>query len=265
VSGRFFRLFEYHSAMSRGICHPGVKRPDHVQLTRDVKLAVARTLKASNGQLSNRAFSLQRNAQCRLLWACQQGNHVSTMLIWHVATEYCDLAQSCGKEVGGRSVSNCTIAGRLSNYCAYLMAFVPELLPGHQLGNRKLFDKVRHDALNMLYKERTLHAKYRRMKSIEAELSDERVFMKGIRLGKQLKEIRHHMRWKVLADFWTEMILYIAPSDNAKAHIEHLANGAEFLTHLWALLFHVGIVDRDEFSHDIENVATEQSNQEVED
>ena len=144
------------------------------------------------------------------------------------------------------------------------MAFVPELLPGHQLGNRKLFDKVRHDALNMLYKERTLHAKYRRMKSIEAELSDERVFMKGIRLGKQLKEIRHHMRWKVLADFWTEMILYIAPSDNAKAHIEHLANGAEFLTHLWALLFHVGIVDRDEFSHDIENVATEQSNQEVE-
>lgn len=84
-----------------------------------------------------------------------------------------------------------------------------------------------------------------------------RVFMKGIRLGKQLKEIRHHMRWKVLADFWTEMILYIAPSDNAKAHIEHLANGGEFLTHLWALIFHTGIVNRDEFSHDIENAATD--------
>jgi hypothetical protein len=117
----------------------------------------------------------------------------------------------------------------------------------------------------MLSKERTLHAKYTRMKTTEVKPSDERVFMKGIRLGKQLKEIRHHMRWKVLADFWTEMILYIAPSDNAKAHIEHLANGGEFLTHLWSLLFHAGFLERDEFSHDIENAATDQSNQEFKD
>jgi hypothetical protein len=48
----------------------------------------------------------------------------------------------------GRSVSNRTIAGTLSNYCAYLMAFVPELLPGHQLSTRKLFNKVWHEALN---------------------------------------------------------------------------------------------------------------------
>jgi hypothetical protein len=40
------------------------------------------------------------------------------------------------------------------------------------------------------------------------------------------------------------MILYIAPSNNARDHIQHLANGGEFLTHLWALLTHAGILER---------------------
>lgn len=71
-------------------------------------------------------------------------------------------------------------------------------------------------------------------------------FTKGIQLGKQLEEIDHAERWKILADLWTEMILYIAPSDNAKDHIQNLANGGEFLTHLWALLSHAGILSREE-------------------
>ncbi|TVU40331.1 hypothetical protein EJB05_13790, partial [Eragrostis curvula] len=40
------------------------------------------------------------------------------------------------------------------------------------------------------------------------------------------------------------MLLYVAPSDNVKEHIEFLAKGGEFLTHLWALLSHAGILDR---------------------
>jgi hypothetical protein len=71
-------------------------------------------------------------------------------------------------------------------------------------------------------------------------------FTKGIQLGKQLEEIDHAERWKILADLWTEMILYNAPSDNAKDHIQNLANGGEFLTHLWALLSHAGILSREE-------------------
>jgi len=49
-----------------------------------------------------------------------------------------------------------------------------------------------------------------------------------------------------MADFWVEIILYIAPSDNARAHMERLAQGGEFLTHLWALLTHAGILNRDQ-------------------
>ena len=54
------------------------------------------------------------------------------------------------------------------------------------------------------------------------------------------------MQWKVLSDFWADMVLYIAPCDDAqgRAHLEALARGGEFITHLWALLSHAGIVER---------------------
>ena len=50
--------------------------------------------------------------------------------------------------------------------------------------------------------------------------------------------------WKLLAEFWSEMILYLAPSDNLKGHSEAIARGGELITLLWALLFHAGIVSR---------------------
>ncbi|KAL8162483.1 hypothetical protein V2J09_013972 [Rumex salicifolius] len=54
-------------------------------------------------------------------------------------------------------------------------------------------------------------------------------------------------RWKVVADVWVERILYLAPNlNNEWAHLDCLAEGGpEFITYLWVLLFHVGIVDRD--------------------
>lgn len=50
--------------------------------------------------------------------------------------------------------------------------------------------------------------------------------------------------WELLAGFWSEMILYVAPSDNIKGHLQAIDRGGELITLLWALLTHVGIVDR---------------------
>ena len=51
--------------------------------------------------------------------------------------------------------------------------------------------------------------------------------------------------WKILADFWADMMLFVAPSDDTTVHAEHLTKGGEFVTHLWALLFHAGILNQD--------------------
>ena len=67
--------------------------------------------------------------------------------------------------------------------------------------------------------------------------------MRGVKLGKQLEGILSSaLRWKLIADFWAEKILYIAPSANVKGHMELLAKGGEFLTHIWVLLTHAGIL-----------------------
>ena len=79
--------------------------------------------------------------------------------------------------------------------------------------------------------------------------SSDSVFHDGAQLARQLTagiEDRT-LQWKVLSDFWAEMMLYIAPCDDsqARAHLEAMARGGEFITHLWALLTHAGVLNRD--------------------
>ncbi|KAF8723355.1 hypothetical protein HU200_021879 [Digitaria exilis] len=50
-------------------------------------------------------------------------------------------------------------------------------------------------------------------------------------------------RWRVLAAFWANLMLYIAPSDRAAAHASRMATGGEFITLIWALLTAAHIVE----------------------
>ena len=70
------------------------------------------------------------------------------------------------------------------------------------------------------------------------------MFAMGLRLGRQLQQMDGRQRWKLLADFWADMLIFCAPSDNVDAHIRRLSQGGEFITHLWALLSHAGILKR---------------------
>ncbi|XBI82310.1 hypothetical protein VPH35_091029 [Triticum aestivum] len=84
---------------------------------------------------------------------------------------------------------------------------------------------------------------YQVMNGLQDQGADRSIFMRGVKLGKQLEAISSSaLRWKIMADFWAEKILYIAPSDNVKGHMELLAKGGEFLTHIWVLLTHAGIL-----------------------
>ncbi|VAH41718.1 hypothetical protein VPH35_026643 [Triticum aestivum] len=71
------------------------------------------------------------------------------------------------------------------------------------------------------------------------------VLEKGVKLGKQLASMPDVLeRWKVMEDFWAETIIYVAPSHSTgKQHMQHLESGGEFLTHIWALLSHAGILN----------------------
>ena len=45
----------------------------------------------------------------------------------------------------------------------------------------------------------------------------------------------------MLALLWVQTLLYAAPYGDAQRHMRLLAEGGEFITHLWALLYHLGI------------------------
>ena len=49
---------------------------------------------------------------------------------------------------------------------------------------------------------------------------------------------------QILADFWSEMVLFLAPSENVKGHIEDMERGGVFIMLIWALLLHAGITTR---------------------
>ena len=138
-------------------------------------------------------------------------------------------------------------ARALSRYCAYLVAFLPEFLPEHSLTTKQVFQRVFQEVQQELgtkpMKEEEKSTKIRGLQ-LQDQPEQRTTFHKGVHLGWELEELKEEARWKVIAKFWAETILYVAPSDNAEAHIEHLAKGGKFITHLWAMLSNAGILKR---------------------
>jgi hypothetical protein len=71
----------------------------------------------------------------------------------------------------------------------------------------------------------------------------ERAALLGGQLGAAVGQDGERL-WRVLAEFWAELLLFLAPSDNVDAHAEKLGAGGEFMTQLWALLAHAGVLER---------------------
>jgi len=185
------------------------------------------------------------------LLTCKQETHTDTILIWHIATCYCDMTQRHSDQQEGfpRLVETDTfhkVATTLSRYCANLVAFLPEFLPDHSLTIKQVFQRVLQEAQSALgttpTEEKEKHTNMREL-PLPHQREQQTTFQKGVELGRQLDNlVDTHLRWKVMAEFWAGTILYVAPSDNAEAHIEQLAKGGEFVTHLWAMLSNAGIL-----------------------
>jgi hypothetical protein len=266
------------------ICILVSKKPNKpVELSYDVKEAIACCLKQTRGKLTNGRGSLESNGAEELLWACCERSirveytrmfdvydrlsarrsvrseyTMSIILTWHIATCYIEMATvepTTQQNEGVEWKLHRDVATQLSKYCAYLLVSAPKLLPGHVTDSKLVFDAAAREAYMLLYRAKN---KCEAIKSMviprETHQRPHTFFQKSVLLGRQLEEMPEGIRWKVLADFWVEMLLYAAPSENVKEHIEQLAKGGEFVTHLWALLSHAGILERDVDEPNLSNV-----------
>ncbi|XP_034591647.1 uncharacterized protein [Setaria viridis] len=216
-----------------------------VRVPAEVKRAVFASLaaKATGGEpLSNGVAVLHSRGHQELLSV----THV--ILVWHIATSIFEMKNAAGAAGTTRSAEE-TVATTLSRYCAYLVACAPELLPENQEGSERVYKCVKRALRSALSRKRwrsKSETRFDQVMRIEGPDPDVAANM-GAELGKQLLEdcgfdggnVGHG--WALLAELWTELVIYIAPSEKIDGHAEALAQGGEFITLLWALATHAGI------------------------
>ncbi|KAG2632742.1 hypothetical protein PVAP13_2NG123006 [Panicum virgatum] len=190
--------------------------------------ATAEYLRRAWGNLTT-SKALQRNGVSRQLsWTLQNETQAESMLIWHIATEYLIIALPDEEATG--SSRHREVATKLSRYCAYLMSEAPELLPGNSVDTKFILDRAMLEAREALGSGSELRGRDR-LRKVGTGSGDAAgtIFTRGLKLGAKLESIREgSLRWKLMAEFWVETILFVAPSDNAAAaHMERLVRGGE--------------------------------------
>jgi hypothetical protein len=180
--------------------------------------------------------------------------------VWWVATGLFEIRRSSRKfsplcsDERKATDDDIDVAVCLSRYCAYAVAKAPVLLPDNAAWTECRYKEVTKDIeAALLLETADLEAGVYGylLDHFRSERSHE-VLKKGSRLGRQLVEEAEMQGpeggeekvWKLLAEFWSEMLLYLAPSDNVKGHIQVLQRGGELITLLWVLLLHAGIISR---------------------
>nr|CAB3476670.1 unnamed protein product [Digitaria exilis] len=228
----------------------------HRRLTEQVKRSIFVFLKNGLTRVRYGEYTMEKNGVRNVLRLSHRptqlpaASAVERILIWHIATEVCHLRSQSqlGNEPSGSHVKKeHLVATTLSAYCAYLVSSAPELLPEHSYDTRLLLDGVQSEAPEILKGCRSRDSIYPKLQVPADPPSVHRyILAEGKRLGDILRD---HMpgtvsKWKFLAELWVELLLSVAPSDNANGHVQKLADGGELITHLWALLAHAGVVEK---------------------
>jgi hypothetical protein len=230
-----------------------------VKVSSAVKDAVLRSLKSSYGGLDKGSTAAAQRVGLggkvgSWHWPASgdgSGNNSTTehILACHIGTRLFEMKYShTGGSTSAVALADMTAASHLSYYCAYLVAAAPELLPDSPAWTNKRYKEV----VAALGKdddgasESTTQRYQRLVRDLSTTTRDE-VLRRGAELGTSLVEAYEEdeaAAWRFLADFWSEMVLFVAPSKNFKGHVEAMGRGGEFVTLVWALLLHAGITDR---------------------
>ncbi|XP_020181273.1 uncharacterized protein [Aegilops tauschii subsp. strangulata] len=195
-----------------------------------------------------------------LLPACRSDSLAEVILTWHVATTIMEAKYSPDKGKQSKASQYHMVATRLSKYCAYLVAFHPELLPDNQEKSERVFEAAKEELKGTLkcapyyllcWRSRVDKVMAAPNREATAAWEDGKVVHNGTKLGNMLREeptrdddTQREQTWKLLADLWTELLVYLAPSGDEERVMGHesvLVQGGEFITVLWALTTHTGI------------------------
>ncbi|KAM0917691.1 hypothetical protein ACQ4PT_009159 [Festuca glaucescens] len=233
-----------------------------------VKDVVLRSLKSSYGGLDKGSGTAEQKVGIggKVAWGwawpangTQESLSSTTehILACHIGTRLIEMKYShaaCPTSAAADKTAAC----HLSYYCAYLVAAAPGLLPDSTAWTEKRYKEVAEDVQAALGEDvvdgarESAGQRYERLLKELSASSRDKVLRRGAELGRLLVEAYEGdeaAAWRFLADFWSEMVLFVAPSQNVKGHVEAMGRGGEFVTLVWALLLHAGVTDRAETPH----------------
>lgn len=175
-------------------------------------------------------------------WTFELHNPVLTIMIWHVATSFCLMVES--EQAKKEKIAAKDAATSLSNYCAYLVVHAPELLPISHFSSNLIFEKIVSETRGFFSGCRSERRMLCKMKNVGD--NEQTVIRRGAELGKKLKISfkGDEELWNFMKSVWAELLLQLAPSENSIAHAKQLAEGGEFITYLWVLLYHAGVLGK---------------------
>uniref|UniRef100_A0A0E0B3J6 DUF4220 domain-containing protein n=1 Tax=Oryza glumipatula TaxID=40148 RepID=A0A0E0B3J6_9ORYZ len=258
-SGYLYRVKLLLSTLTLQLLDPWIMASSIVlppQVKQAVLCALKDALKPTNGKITDGRRWLHQNGILDRDLDYDLFSHKTYapyILVWHIATSICcygeskfDMAQA-----DAELRYHYEVATVLSGYCSYLVAFAPDLIPDGTYTSQLLSCRVLKDAHAYLAECRTTSDKYDKLMKLGRDGWKEQeagcpLLYEGAVLALNLVDRKKDAeeRWKVLAHFWANLLLYIAPSDRASAHASKLATGGELLTIVWALLNHAGVVNK---------------------
>uniref|UniRef100_A0A0D3F662 DUF4220 domain-containing protein n=3 Tax=Oryza TaxID=4527 RepID=A0A0D3F662_9ORYZ len=181
-------------------------------------------------------------------WACDSSKGAATVILaWHLATALLE-ARGDGEPLPRKGEAAVT----LSRYCAYLVSYEPGLLPDDPEWTEKAYNDVK-SVLGSFFRSCSCATAGRREKLVrfgddwEAEAPS--AMARGVKLGKLLEDRASESTegfeevWTMLLEFWAALLVVVAqrPSAGPEGHALALANGGEFITHIWAMITHAGV------------------------
>eukprot|EP01018_Ginkgo_biloba_P033245 Gb_04536 [translate_table: standard] len=198
-----------------------------------------------------------------LMWSVKDQSLEGAILHWHIATSLCEMSSDLQAAThpqlrsGACNVNaevmkkNKEMSRILSRYCAYLLRYYTELLPVNadfaQMVYKGACSEVDEVASSVFakIKENVCHSEKTRLlfEALKRQKEKEGYMGYGTRLGCKLLDMEEEKRWKVCADMWFDLMVYSALENKAMVHVKTLAEGGEFITHLWTLLGHMAICD----------------------
>ncbi|PUZ42909.1 hypothetical protein GQ55_9G619500 [Panicum hallii var. hallii] len=223
-----------------------------------------------------RGTDLERPYRAMLSDYCRAPIDIEAIMVCHVATSRLEDDLSIGGSSGlanggGRSSEGSNdlekgrsgdgsnkssdldyklVATTLSKYCAYLLFYKPKLLPVAS-NSVRFMCKILVDEAKAIDGEEVANGGGDKEANGKQERSGNHheagVVSRGQALARDLLgrvPAQGDELWQALAELWCELIVSTAPHGNIGAHQKELGKGGEFITHLWALLYHAGIDDK---------------------